>query len=298
MNEATIEKQLIAENVKRLFERRRRMLGLHTRKRLKRPPAMLYPAMLENKHARDLRSVVDKWKQQVKMVLFPMLVQEFGGVKQTRHDAKPKIKEFVSVIDLMSFDNALITAIPTITTNALNVANWNQQKWQKVVSSVMGVTVATPVKGIDVAMEDFVERNVALLKDTSQQVKTQIKLVIADGLKKGWTADRIASKILSGTDLERGVFKKAETRATLIARQQVGQYTSWMNQKRQTALGVNKYRWRGMLDQRERPEHRAREGQVFSWDRPPEDGHPGEPYNCRCYPEAIFDDIEAEAGFW
>ena len=29
--------------------------------------------------------------------------------------------------------------------------------------------------------------------------------------------------------------------------------------------------------------HWEREGQIFSVDEPPEDGHPGEPIRCRCY---------------
>lgn len=31
-----------------------------------------------------------------------------------------------------------------------------------------------------------------------------------------------------------------------------------------------------------RPTHRANDGRVFTWDDPPDTGHPGEDYNCRC----------------
>jgi len=46
--------------------------------------------------------------------------------------------------------------------------------------------------------------------------------------------------------------------------------------------------WRGILDARERPEHVAREGKEFSWKNPPDDGHPGEPINCRCTAEPVL----------
>jgi SPP1 gp7 family putative phage head morphogenesis protein len=40
--------------------------------------------------------------------------------------------------------------------------------------------------------------------------------------------------------------------------------------------------WSTQLDERVRPLHENREGQVFSWDDPPSDGHPGFPPGCRC----------------
>ena len=47
------------------------------------------------------------------------------------------------------------------------------------------------------------------------------------------------------------------------------------------------YIWRSVRDDRSRGEHAKRHGQVFSWDNPPEDGHPGEAPNCRCWAEPI-----------
>ncbi len=54
------------------------------------------------------------------------------------------------------------------------------------------------------------------------------------------------------------------------------------------ALGDNgHYIWRTVGDDKVRGDHAAREGQNFSWDRPPEGGNPGEDYNCRCWAEPI-----------
>jgi SPP1 gp7 family putative phage head morphogenesis protein len=69
-----------------------------------------------------------------------------------------------------------------------------------------------------------------------------------------------------------------------------------VNRARQTELGVKQYTWRTSLDERVRPEHQEREGEVFSWAKPPKDGHPGQPINCRCTADpdlsAILDDLE------
>ncbi|HBZ43970.1 MAG TPA: hypothetical protein DEO85_07950 [Maritimibacter sp.] len=52
------------------------------------------------------------------------------------------------------------------------------------------------------------------------------------------------------------------------------------------------YIWRTRRDGKVRLSHAEREGHVFSWGAPPEGGHPGEDYGCRCtaepyLPEAV-----------
>lgn len=42
------------------------------------------------------------------------------------------------------------------------------------------------------------------------------------------------------------------------------------------------YIWRTRRDGKVRSTHAAREGQVFSWNDPPQGGNPGEDYGCRC----------------
>ncbi|MCF8496738.1 MAG: hypothetical protein K9G62_08770 [Alphaproteobacteria bacterium] len=50
---------------------------------------------------------------------------------------------------------------------------------------------------------------------------------------------------------------------------------------------ASRYVWRTRKDDRVRDEHAAREGRIFVWGFPPEGGHPGEDFNCRCWPEEI-----------
>ena len=47
----------------------------------------------------------------------------------------------------------------------------------------------------------------------------------------------------------------------------------------------NYYIWRTVSDDRVRSSHEERDGEIFAWDEPPEGGHPGEDYNCRCTAE-------------
>lgn len=45
------------------------------------------------------------------------------------------------------------------------------------------------------------------------------------------------------------------------------------------------YIWRTKGDDKVRDRHKERDGKVFNWHIPPEGGHPGEDYNCRCWAE-------------
>jgi hypothetical protein len=49
----------------------------------------------------------------------------------------------------------------------------------------------------------------------------------------------------------------------------MGKFNADLHRSRQQELGVDGYIWRRKLDNREREEHVAREGQRFSWSQPP-----------------------------
>ena len=64
-------------------------------------------------------------------------------------------------------------------------------------------------------------------------------------------------------------------------------FSGLINQLRQEYLGIEQYVWRSQDDAKVRDNHAAYDDRVFRWDNPPEDGHPGEAHNCRCYAEPI-----------
>ena len=108
----------------------------------------------------------------------------------------------------------------------------------------------------------------------------------------------------------------AEERARVIARDQTSKMNTNINQIRQTALGIQEYIWRTSEDSRvvgapggKYPEgnamhgnHYVRNGKIFRWDEPPDDGHPGWPLQCRCVALGIVDRSQlrevAQVGKW
>lgn len=83
-------------------------------------------------------------------------------------------------------------------------------------------------------------------------------------------------------DIEDQLDDVSESRAAFIARDQIGSLNSKITRHRHKAAGITHYIWTTAGDERVRDEHEEIDGEKFSWDDPPEFGHPGEDYNCRC----------------
>jgi len=72
-------------------------------------------------------------------------------------------------------------------------------------------------------------------------------------------------------------------------------FVATVSQRRQTALGISHYVWRSRDDDKVRAAHARYDDKVFSWDDPPEGGHPGEAFNCRCRAEPLLpEDLGAQ----
>jgi SPP1 gp7 family putative phage head morphogenesis protein len=117
-----------------------------------------------------------------------------------------------------------------------------------------------------------------------------VEKVVREGIHAGTRVENIKEQIK-----ER--FNVSESRARLIARDQVGKLNAQLAEQRQRALGVSRYEWSSSNDERVRPMHKELDHSIQRWDSPPitnEDGdrnHPGEDYQCRCQALPIVDDV-------
>lgn len=132
-------------------------------------------------------------------------------------------------------------------------------------------------------VEGFVAENVALIKDLPEQSLKEIEGAVLRGVTSGAMHKDIARDI----ELRLGV---GRNRARRIARDQVGKFYGRVNATRQKSIGIRKFIWRDSGDERVRPLHEDRNGNVYSYDDPPSGELPGEPINCRCYAEPVIDD--------
>ncbi len=164
------------------------------------------------------------------------------------------------------------------------VSAFNLLQFQKVVSASIGVTPIIAQNWLPTTTQAFIAQNVSLITKMTQTEMDTISEMVLRNVQKGLRYEELSREIEKQMDISRN-------RADLIARDQVEKLNGQLSQLRQQSIGGKRYIWRTAMDERVRSEHEDREGKEFSWDDPPDDGHPGEPINCRCYAEMIFDDI-------
>ena len=120
-----------------------------------------------------------------------------------------------------------------------------------------------------------------LIKNLSEDVRNRIERETLGAIFEGRSNADIAKSI---RDIE-GIGRR---RAKLIARDQASKLNGAMNEFRQAQAGVTHYKWKTIIDGRERPSHHQRNNQIFAWDKPPSGGHPGSEINCRCRALAVL----------
>lgn len=214
------------------------------------------------------------------------------------------IKLAQPVIELSTISHAPV--MDSITHDAMNNA---QQNFRLIVKGGSGKRLSPGVTldeddiedllGVDAYSSDaqlaeetdaWVEQFIGRVQNMSEDALKRGIKVTQQAIREGRTDDWLADQLQKQMDMSAG---KAKT----IARTSTGNAAWNAEYYGARAAGMRLYRWRGMLDERERHEHVKREGEAFDPKHPPPDGNPGQPFNCRCWPEWIFaqqDEEEAE----
>lgn len=146
----------------------------------------------------------------------------------------------------------------------------------------MALTAQAKLKQME---EIWVRENLDLIgsleAETLRKLRDELTRLIADGIPDAEIESRLTAFLKNQLGVE-------TNRAALIGSDQVGKLNSRLMQFYQRSAGITEYRWQTMMDAKVRPRHRARQGKIFKWDEPPEDGHPGEAIRCRCVADPVI----------
>jgi len=130
-----------------------------------------------------------------------------------------------------------------------------------------------------VLVDGFTRQNVKLIKSLTGDYVSQVEDMVRRGVQAGDRASVIQGQI-------EGRWEVTQSKARLIARDQIGKLQGSLTRVRQESLGLSQYIWRTSRDERVRESHLQKEGSIFKWSEPPPDtGHPGQDYQCRCTAE-------------
>jgi SPP1 gp7 family putative phage head morphogenesis protein len=141
------------------------------------------------------------------------------------------------------------------------------------------VRIPATIKGKEVAIDAFRHRNLALIKDLGSDHLAALDKLLSGASAVGQRHEELALAV-------KDLLGVGESRAELIARDQVLKLNSNMHQLAQTGAGVTSYIWSTSGDERVRDSHAELDGEEQDWSDPPvvdgERVHPGEAIQCRC----------------
>lgn len=277
---------------------RQRFLGVlakrRPRRKAARPPPMRLPDGARAEYARALNQLVRELEGLVSAELGDASLEELVRQNQLgRNDASDlrlddvwdelseKLRRLRAAAARV-FEDRRIQALGFRIGEA--VSRHNKGEVMKQLSSAITIDVFGDEAPVRRQLQAFVADNVRLIKSIPEKALNEVEGVVLAGVRRGTVARDIATDI-------RDRFGVSRSRATLIARDQVGKFNGELTQLRHQEAGITEYIWRTSKDERVRASHRVLDGRRFKWSEPPEEGNPGESVQCRCTAEPVLDEF-------
>jgi SPP1 gp7 family putative phage head morphogenesis protein len=258
--------------------RRKYMQAVTGRKPRARPmPRALPPKAVITAYTRVMLDLVSAMRNAARRDLYPKLEAHLEKARELR-GRTDAVDEDVALVKATlaqgAFSKGNLKALTAMM--GRRTSDWQKKQLERQLRAGVGVEVPVRDPRLADRVQAFTEENVGLITTIPEETLGQVQKVVLASMRAGDRWEELAS------DIE-GRFDVAESRAALIARDQVGKFFGSLNEARQTDLGITHFVWRTSHDERVREEHAALDGQRFAWDSPPsEEGIPGEAINCRC----------------
>jgi SPP1 gp7 family putative phage head morphogenesis protein len=272
-----------------LHARRIRHAFTGRRPALRRAPIarQKYPNAIELSYLRFILAVLRPLHAATIARIEPVVRREVEArAQKTKTDAVDDVPEAIGLIretvDSPSLNSELRRQTRSV---GENVSRHQGRQLQEQIRKAVGVELPLKDPGLGERLAGFVAENVSLIKTVETQYLDRVQSTLVSGITAGRTWNEMAGELQKAGDV-------SESRAALIARDQVGKLYGAVNQARQETLGVQHYIWKTSNDERVREEHAALDGERFSWDEGAgEEGNPGEAINCRCIGEPDFEEL-------
>jgi SPP1 gp7 family putative phage head morphogenesis protein len=233
-------------------------------------------------------------------------------------DSAPELGDEIDLTDAAII--ALMPALALAVTRwAIRLEEWHRRRWVASVSSSAGVDIApilaadppavlrTPQAAVRAvpaarsvsaaraaratpglapatvrnALELTIQRNVALIKDISDQARARIADAVYRGAQNRTSARELASEIAEATEM-------ARKRALRVASHQLSAASAALDGDRRREAGIDTFMWHHSRKQNFRPDHKSWDGKIFTEANPPPD-RAGEKPGCGCRERAVVE---------
>lgn len=273
---------------------------LKGKKRLKRMPKVLPPKNLEREYERQLVGVLESLNKLIQSRIIsqiPRWSKEFETHRPANiknDDASDDIMAAMEDVKLSLSREYTPQEVERLARKVgMSVSDYNAYLLKNGMQRVLGFDVFFAQPYLKAELTMFSNLNASLIKDMTDNAMARVQKDVMLGFSQGVRAEEIAENISKYIDPLDGTVR---SRARLIARDQVNKLNGQLTELRQSELGITRYVWRTVGDERVRDSHAKNDGKIFSWSDPPsETGNPGEDVQCRCYAEPVISDLLSTA---
>lgn len=197
----------------------------------------------------------------------------------TDGDAKDMVNRYIKAIDSSSRNNVASQIMAHAKNGTVKLTATVAVPGSK--PTVLGVNPVAGDAQLASYMRGKITENVSYITSIRDDYSNKVEQIIYRGVTEGQSYGEMGKAIKHQTHVSRN-------KASFIARDQSGSIYGQMTKRRHQAAGINKFQWETMDDERVRPSHAAREGNIYNYDTA--DLLPGEDFNCRCTADPVFDD--------
>lgn len=169
----------------------------------------------------------------------------------------------------------LLLLTPRLRDWTIKLERWHRRKFIAAVLSPTGVNLGTLLNPAGETMEAFNQSILALIRNIDDDTRNAIAGEVWRGFQARTPRRQVAKAIAERVEVSR-------KRALFIASDQTQKMAARLDQARQEEAGFEEYEWMKSGKKNFRPVHAARHGKIYSWKKPPEDGHPGTQPYCGC----------------
>lgn len=262
--------------------------------RRRRIPKTKYPMHLEKAYLGSMNRFILSWRKTAEQFL-DMYLKSYvtGGAltidADTNQNDPHKIERIASIIALMivtiknNQSEAEFEKLATqfvLAVNSFSLQNCTLQ------ANVLRIQALESNPTIQAIIKAKIAENTSLITSLRDKYIAQLRNDIYRSISNGGGVTQLTQDIVKRTGM-------SYNHAKLIANDQTGDILAQLNKIRAKSAGFEKYQWQSMEDDRVRPKHQELDRKIFKYDDP--DGGdngmlPGEPINCRCVANPVYDD--------
>jgi len=242
----------------------------------------IVPTMaLENDLLAIYMETVKIWRDGIVSLLLPSYVQPSAIVT----DASPA--ETASIIGRIFAEGEMriIYQTPKLARWVSRVGAWNGEKTISAARSATGVEIAPYMRLIDIQpqLDEAIRLNVSMFRTINADTRSRIENIMADAIVNRRNKKYVTKALSEALGI-------SQRRARNAAGDQLHKLNVALTSIRNQELGISRFKWVTRGDGKVRPLHVTYGGKIFRWDKPPSDGLPGFPINCRCTARSVFGD--------